>query len=315
MGWSEIETSQSIQVDADGNLRGARVYRVWGSGYTRSMVITDPTAIVNSSNVGLPDLGSSWLGMKLDAYEVVPLGSIFDVTALYSNNKKFVGFGGNFRNDDLFKSWGGGTGTYRVSIPFARYKSIRLYVGQPPTEKIVETYVFGENNAEAKMRFIRREVNVNTSNNIGQAGGITIYNTPQVIAQTIEASYEQFGKLHKIRGRWYRYKGADFTQTSQKRWVFEHKWEQEAGVYARPVPIGPADPRYILPSDRPDTLITVPWLSASKPWVVPPFHTVTVVPGNASTPPLPSDVPKFRIVTEPDYSDPLGWTMLPGVVE
>jgi hypothetical protein len=98
MGWSEIDTSQSVQVDSDGNLRGVRVFRVWGTNYTRTMVLTDPTSILNSSNVGLPDLGSAWMGMNLDSYEVVPLGSIFDVTAQYSNNRAFVNFGGNYRN-------------------------------------------------------------------------------------------------------------------------------------------------------------------------------------------------------------------------
>jgi hypothetical protein len=283
------------------------------------MVLTDPTSILNSSNVGLPDLGSAWMGMNLDSYEVVPLGSIFDVTAQYSNNRAFVNFGGNYRNDDRFQSWSGGTSTYRVSIPFARYKSIRLYIPSPSgpaQEKIVETWVFGENQKDCKLRFIRREVNIDVTNNVGQAGGIVIYTTPNIIGRAIDAQYKQFGKLHKIRGRWYRYKGADWSQTTKTRWVFEHKWEHEEGVVAKPVAVGPPDGRYVLPSDRTETAVIIPWLSGDRfLWVVPPYHTLTAVPGNTSNPPQPSDIPVFKIVTEPDYSDPLGWSELPGVSE
>lgn len=311
MSWVETTDSRIPAADANGNIRCIRVFRVYGS-YARTAILSDPASIVNGSGEPLPELGSYWEGMQLDRYEVSAVGTYFDATALYSNDKRFVQSGGLVRTDDGFKSWSGGTTDGDVDVPYARRKKITISVANPNGPPVIEsfdTWVFGSLVRKQKVEIIRREVSISTKLNVGQAGGIVIYQTPQKVEQTLEAIYQQLDKLHKVRGRWYRYKGADWRQIDRYTWSFEHKWEHEGGVYAK-FSVPPTDTPILLPNG-------LTWFGDNREYAVPPYHTVVAVPKptQPGNPPNPSAWPDFKIALEPDISDPLGWSTLPGVIE
>lgn len=288
MSWVEVfDNTREVAHDADGTRRATRHYRVWN--YAREQILSAPESILNDDGVGLPSLDSVWEGMRLDAYQVAPNGSVYDVVGLYSNNKSFR-FPQRLPDDDLsYTSWSGSVQTGEAEIPFAVYAP--AFVSNPSgiVDQLVPGWRFESQRVLNPLVRIERRVTLEAAD----------------IPVLIEEATAQTATLHLINAKWYLFEGAEFDEIKPGVYGVRYSWRFDAGT--RPMDASGAT-NIVVP---PTVASLIPNMHGGPAWTRPPYHVVTISPNETGN---QSDPPVFGLVVPYSYADPTGWSRLPGFV-
>lgn len=289
MSWREIPETQSVSIDAEGRRQGMRVYRVWN--YAKTAILNDPASILNEQGFGLPGVGTTWEGMRLDRYDVRPLGKVFDVTGLHSSDRRFAGSPPVDPAHEEFRSRSGSYRTELIEIPWAQYQETKLAVpgpaGQPPTLVDVNGFAFASQMVKHTFQEIIYRVTL--------AGEDAV--------QAFQAIEDQHDKLHKINGRWYLFQGGDYNEVAPGKWEFQYQWMRDPGTPQ----VAPLDSSHVVNVYPPKNKV---WpVGSGIEWARPPFYELVISPAESGD---PTDPPVFEALLHHDDTDPLGWSTLPG---
>lgn len=286
---SGVETlnSQQVTKDATGKMYGMREYRVWG--YARTAILGNPNSIIIASggvDMPLPGYNSPWEGMSLDRYSVNAVGGIFDVTGLYSNDRRFT-----LPNNPptLTKSWTGSFQTESIPLPIGVFKntnSITLVQGGAPLSQTSYGWDFETQDTDHKFERIGQQVYLNEAE---------VSDALDVIANLAD-------KIHKIRGRYYLFEPGDYAEEADGKWRMQYQWTRDPGTPALPFV---NDPFLWLPDDS-TANFEYPGGSGQF-YSRPPWHKLLLVQTGA----FPSSNPTYKIQRVKDHSDLLGWSALP----
>jgi len=286
LSWVELlDSTQNVQCDAEGRRRGSRVFRVWN--YARTQIMADPTSILNDEGVGLPAYNSEWEGMRLDAYQTAANGSVYDVTALYSNDRRFVMPSPVDRMAPGYGAWSGSCTTEFIELPFAYQAKTLVQQGEgnPPAE--VVGWKFDVQRTPVNIHRISWRTNISASD----------------VPRLVDALRQQTNKLHRINSKWYHFEGGDYAETEPGKWEVHYHWREDPGT--PPIQYSLFSTTR-LPPPRGSLIPGAPDAS----WSRPPYHEVILVgaaDGSASSPPV------FELFVPFDYDDPEGWADLPGM--
>lgn len=298
MPWSEIE-KPAVSADSDFTQRASRRFRVWDA--SPEQMLSDPTAIIQSDDnpIGLPAYNESFPGfpsLRLDRYEVSNDKPIFDATAYYSNDRRFL-FPRVQNQEPNLALWSGSFDTVSFQLPFARL--VTQSIADPGGGAPVEVYGWEFDKqpvSETRMKF-----------------GRTVLNESN-LALGLQAIRENNNKLQLISGTWYLFKAGNFRQPTPLTWEVTYSFILDEGTKSYRI----ADPDLsaqgiFLP---PDNTRFPELFGVDAEWVRPPYCDIIIK--QRATSPVPAgeiSILDFIPVCAFDISanNGTGWQSLPGL--
>jgi hypothetical protein len=215
MGWTERHDGAPAlgELAAQGIIR-ARIERrfIVTTDLEPSQVISGPQLILGGSDglTGLPPYGSphpNFGGAVVQAYAAVGNPPNIEVTAYY-------GYGDIDPVSPEFYSQSGDWFEETDSLPIARHEtSIVTSGGELPTQQQIRSWQFDSMDTLYTSR--QHTISVNVGGMIGDA---------------INAMDEQNNRIHKIGGRWYRFKAAGYNEVRLGVWVCNYQWFYDGGT-------------------------------------------------------------------------------------
>lgn len=296
----ELNAEPALSVQWNGVQFGARRFRVWG-GPTREMICYQPQQIALDNGTTLPALRSSLLGMYLDSYTAVGLGSgLYDVTALYSSEQQRQKTSCSFQSEN-------------VPIPYC-IRGTSLLPSYIAATTLPTIQRFGWEIQE--QMFIT---------SVARTFLTVYYSTTNREDPFVSTIQSKINELHRpFGGGWYRFEAADVVylggfniaavELDQYFYQISYAWVYESGLR---LPQGwnqsPAALDQVV--KYPDGAVSLlPGGGEGADWLLPPFHKLIPVratdqsgTGNAAMP--------FNFDAVMPYTiNEFGWQALPGIV-